>query len=55
MVATVGGENDLFPKYFKTLSGLIKAGLKSNDPGVLENMFGCKGNTKSLGIPFVHA
>ncbi|MCF9004244.1 hypothetical protein [Pseudomonas syringae] len=36
VVATVGGENDLFPKYFKTLSGLIKAGLKSNDPGVLE-------------------
>ena len=36
VVSTVGGESDLFPKYFKTLSALIKAGLKSTDTRVLE-------------------
>jgi len=36
VVATVGADSNAYPDYLKTLSGLIKVGLKNTDPGVLE-------------------
>lgn len=59
VVETVGADSNAYPEYLKTLSGLIKAGLKNTDSGVLEKYVWMQKRYKAarhdfIGTPDTH-